>query len=125
MALTSLGDCPAAAPHTQGDIAFVAVLLFVAFYSLGSGPIPWVYLPEILPDAIKGRAAAACTCLNWLANLAIGFTFPLLLKALNITGAYALFAVINGLGAAFVWALVVETKQQSLADIVRLLEVDA
>ena len=99
------------------------MLAFVLFYALGSGPIPWVYLPEILPDAIKGPAAAACTALNWLANLLIGLTFPKLLKVLHLSGSYAIFAVINVLGSAFVWAQVVETKRKSLAQISRLLEV--
>ena len=111
------------AQGVQGNIAFGAVLVFVLFYSLGSGPIPWVYLPEILPDAIKGRAAAACTCLNWVANLLIGLSFPVLLKSLHIAGSYLIFAVINGLGTVFVWMLVVETKQRSLAEIGRLLKV--
>lgn len=111
------GGCIAAPKAVQGNIAFGAVLAYVAAYSLGSGPIPWIYLPEILPDAVKGPAAAACTCLNWAANLAIGISFPLLLKALHITGAYLIFAVVNGLGVVFIWMLVIETKQRSLAEI--------
>lgn len=107
---------------SQGSTALGAVILFVLFYSLGSGPIPWVYLPEILPDPIKGRAAAACTCLNWVANLLIGLTFPLLLQMLHLSGVYLIFVIFNGIGVIFVWLLVVETKQQSLAEIQRLLK---
>lgn len=105
----------------MGPISLAAVLLFVLFYAVGSGPVPWVYLPEILPDEIKGRAAALCTCLNWVSNLAIGLSFPIMLRALHINGAYAVFALINAAAVVFVSRLVVETKQRSLSDIVQLL----
>ena len=105
----------------QGTLSLVAILGFVLLYAVGSGPIPWVYLPEILPDDIQGRAAALCTSGNWVANLLIGFTFPALLSVLHIEGAYAIFACINVGAVVFVWVLVVETKQRSLAEISRLL----
>lgn len=53
----------------QGVLSLAAILLYVLAYACGSGPIPWVYLPEILPDDIQGRAAALCTSGNWAANL--------------------------------------------------------
>lgn len=118
------GAAVAGLKGAAGNIAFGAVLGFVVFYSLGSGPVVWVYLPEILPDDIKGPAAALCTSLNWVANLTIGLCFPALLRVLHLSGAYLIFGAINALGAAFVWSCVVETKQQSLSEITRLLQAD-
>jgi len=48
--------------------SFVALLVFVLFFGLGAGPIPWIYLPEVLPDEIKGRGASLGTCLNWVSD---------------------------------------------------------
>lgn len=31
----------------------VAVLAYIAFFALGVGPIPWLYIGEVLPDNIK------------------------------------------------------------------------
>ena len=31
-----------------GGLSFGAVLLYVLAYALGAGPVPWVYLPEVL-----------------------------------------------------------------------------
>lgn len=34
-----------------------------------------------------------CTCLNWTSNLAVGLSFPGMLRALGIPGSYAVYAV--------------------------------
>lgn len=77
----------------EGAVSLVAVMGFVLGFSVGSGPIPWVYLPEVLPNEIKGPAAALCTSLNWLSNLIVGLTFPAMLTLLHLGGAYLVYAV--------------------------------
>jgi MFS family permease len=41
------------------------VLLYVAFFAIGSGPVTWVVLSEVLPPAIKGPAASLATAAAW------------------------------------------------------------
>ena len=77
----------------EGAVSLIAVMGFVLGFSIGSGPIPWVYLPEVLPNEIKGPAAALCTSLNWLSNLIVGLTFPAMLALLHLGGAYLVYAV--------------------------------
>ena len=77
----------------EGMISLLAVMGFVLGFSQGSGPIPWVYLGEILPSDIKGPAAALCTSLNWASNLIVGLTFPAMLAGLHLGGAYLVYAV--------------------------------
>ncbi|EIE21964.1 general substrate transporter, partial [Coccomyxa subellipsoidea C-169] len=76
----------------EGAVSLIAVMGFVLGFSIGSGPIPWVYLPEVLPNEIKGPAAALCTSLNWLSNLIVGLTFPAMLALLHLGGAYLVYA---------------------------------
>ena len=64
---------------------------------------------------------AACTSLNWLANLAVGLTFPLMLHSLGIAGSYLMFGAANAGAAVFASRAMVETKQRSLAQIRALL----
>ena len=40
------------------------IVLYVLFFAGGAGPIPWVYLPEVLPDDIKGPAQVPQTPLQ-------------------------------------------------------------
>lgn len=41
------------------------VLLYVGFFAIGSGPVTWVVLSEVLPPAIKGPAASLATAAAW------------------------------------------------------------
>lgn len=77
----------------EGTLSLMAVMGFVLGFACGSGPVPWIYLSEVLPNEIKGPAAALCTSLNWIANLAVGLTFPSMLAALHLGGAYSVYAV--------------------------------
>lgn len=41
------------------------VLVYVAFFAVGSGPVTWVMLSEVLPPRIKGPAASLATAAGW------------------------------------------------------------
>lgn len=101
----------------QTQIAFVALLAFVLFFSLGCGPIPWIYLPEILPNEIKGRAASLGTSLNWISTFLVGLSFPIMLAGLGVAGSYLLYSLLNFAALAIFYVYMVETKQRSLDDI--------
>ena len=76
---------------------------------------------EILSEDIKGKAAAFCTSLNWVAALTIGLTFKSMLNVLGLSGSYLVFAFINLGGVLFAWSLMVETKQRPLDQIKKML----
>lgn len=108
----------------EAIVSFVALLAFVLFFGLGSGPIPWIYLPEVLPNEIKGRGASLGTCINWLATFLVGLSFPIMLRGLKVGGSYLVYAILNLVALTFCWFYMVETKQQSLAHIQKLLLLD-
>lgn len=110
--------------NLQAIVSFAALLAFVLFFGLGSGPIPWIYLPEVLPNEIKGRGASLGTSINWVATFLVGLSFPIMLRALKVGGSYLVYAVLNVLAFVFCWFYMVETKQQSLAHIQKLLLLD-
>lgn len=56
-------------------IAMLSLMCYVAAYAFGFGPVTWLVLTEIFPTAVRGRAMAAATSLNWMANLIISVTF--------------------------------------------------
>lgn len=102
----------------SSDIAaqasFWAILAYIMCFAFGCGPVPWVYLPEILPDAIKGPAQAAGTALSWLGNLFVGGTFPAMMDTIGLKGSYAFYGLACAGAAAFCGAFMVETKQRRL-----------
>ncbi|KAL3148888.1 hypothetical protein ABBQ32_001758 [Trebouxia sp. C0010 RCD-2024] len=110
--------------NVEGYVSLVAILGSVLLFSFGVGPIPWLYISEILPERIKGRAAALCTCLNWLAALVIGLVFPVMLELLDISSSYLVFAALNAGAVVFAYTCMVETKGRSLQRVIHSLLVD-
>lgn len=69
-------------PSEQKDIpamsymAIIAVMLFVAMFELGPGPIPWFIVAELFSQGPRPAAMAVAGCCNWTANFLVGMSFP-------------------------------------------------
>jgi SP family xylose:H+ symportor-like MFS transporter len=109
-----------------GTAALVAVVAYIAGFALSWGPVVWVLLSEIFPNAIKGKAMALAVAMQWIANLFVSWSFKVLdgnstLNALFNHGfAYWIYGVMSILAALFVWRFVPETKGRSLEAIQHL-----
>lgn len=108
---------PGISENFAAFIALGAIFVYTIFFALGCGPVPWVYLPEILPTEIKGPAQALCTAINWFGNFLVGASFPGMMHVLGLGGSYAVYAAFCCGSAVFCWKYMVETKQRSLHDV--------
>lgn len=108
---------PGVPAATVAQAAFALVLVFVVFFSFGSGPLPFLYASEILSSDIKGKVSSVAISLNWVANLAVGLTFPAMLRVLGIGGAYLIYGFLNVACSLFCAAFMVETKQKPMHQI--------
>jgi len=99
-----------------GLVAFF-IYLFAAFYSPGEGPVPFTYSAEVFPLSHRevGMGWAVATCLFWAAVLSI--TFPLMLSAMTITGAFGFYAGLNVIAFCMIFLFVPETKQRTLEEL--------
>ena len=103
--------------------ALVAVIVYLAGFSISWGPVVWVMLAEIFPNMIKSKAMAIAVAVQWIANLAVSWTFPMIdgdsrLNAMFNHGfAYWVYAAFAVFAALFVWKFVPETKGKSLESI--------
>lgn len=57
-------------------VAIMAVMLFVAMFELGPGPIPWFIVAELFSQGPRPAAMAVAGCCNWTANFLVGISFP-------------------------------------------------
>ena len=104
-----------------GGIApLVAILAYIAGFALSWGPVVWVLLSEMFPNAIKGKAMAIAVAAQWIANLFVSWTFKILigssvLNALFNHGfAYWIYGAMSLLAAFLVARYVPETKGKTL-----------
>jgi SP family xylose:H+ symportor-like MFS transporter len=100
--------------------ALVAVVVYIAGFALSWGPVAWVMLSEMFPNAIKGKAMAFAVAAQWIANLLVSVSFKVLdgnsvLNAMFNHGfAYWIYGGMSVLAALFVLRYVPETKGRSL-----------
>ena len=59
-----------------GIFAIVATLVFVVFFALGPGSIPWLITGELFTQSPRSAAIAIATFVNWTGNLVVGLVFP-------------------------------------------------
>ncbi|KAH7438969.1 hypothetical protein KP509_04G039000 [Ceratopteris richardii] len=100
----------------MGYLSLSSLLVYVAFFSLGLGPLPWVVMSEVFPSNVKGRAGSLATVLNWLFAWVVTLTFNLLLTW-SAPGAFGIYTVISALTVVFVAFIVPETRGKSLEEI--------
>ena len=108
-----------------GLVALIFMLTYTAAFAMSWGPVTWVLLSEIFPNSIRSAMSIAVAA-QWIANLVISWTFPMLNDNLALTAkfnhgfAYWIYGVMGILSAIFIWKLVPETKGKTLEEIEKL-----
>jgi SP family galactose:H+ symporter-like MFS transporter len=100
-----------------GRIAAGSLMLYVASFAIGLGPVFWLLISEIYPLKIRGLAMSVATEANWGANLIIALTFLTLINLLGETGTFWLYSLVSIIAWLFAYFLVPETKGRSLEEI--------
>lgn len=98
-------------------LPILAVCCFLIVFSIGYGPIPWMYIGEVLPRQIVGYASSICCMVNWLGAFIVTKFFSDLVSVVGSFGAFWIFAIISVLSTIFVFFLITETKGKTLEEI--------
>lgn len=114
--LFALGAAYAGSGQGNAWSLLLWVLVYVASFSIGLGPLVWTVLGEIFPNRVRAHAASACVFLLWTANFAVSQLFPWMLSTYSHK-VFWLFGGLCVLTTAFVWLLVPETKGRSLEEL--------
>ncbi|XP_039179615.1 solute carrier family 2, facilitated glucose transporter member 12 isoform X2 [Crotalus tigris] len=125
------GDKPFARIHSESQVAvepakvqpflkwlsLASLLVYVAAFSIGLGPMSWLVLSEIFPGGIRGRAIAFTSSINWGVNLLISSTFLTITNLLGLPWICFIYALMSLASLAFVIICIPETKGCSLEQI--------
>jgi sugar porter (SP) family MFS transporter len=103
--------------HNAGWLALASLILYVASFAIGLGPIFWLMISEIFPLKVRSAAMATCTVANWGFNFLVSFTFLQLVSTAGKGGAFFTYAALAVLAIAFFAWKVPETKGRSLEEI--------
>ncbi|BHF59413.1 hypothetical protein SprV_0100237000 [Sparganum proliferum] len=115
LAIFTLDYCPSA----HGWLAVLGLMLYLAFFAPGMGPLPWTINAELYPAWARNTGVAMATSANWLANLFVSLTFLSLTEWLTRPGVFWLYAAISLVGLIFLAFILPETRTLSLDEIQR------
>ncbi|XP_045621780.2 facilitated trehalose transporter Tret1 [Procambarus clarkii] len=100
-----------------GWLPLVALVVFIAAYSVGFGPTVWVLMGELFSPEVKDASASLAMMVNWTASFIVTLTFLPLQTALGDYSAYWLFGGMCLAALVFTILLVPETKGKTLQEI--------
>ena len=96
-----------------------AAATFVACFAFSMGPIKWVFMSEVFPTRIRGRAVAISSLAVWTADAILNQLFPLMRDHWGKSTTFYVFAAVLIPQFYFVWKLMPETKGRTLEEIER------
>ncbi len=100
-------------------LALIFLLVFIASFAVGLGPVFWLMISEIYPLGVRSRAMSVATIANWAANFVVSYFFLQLVGGIGRPGTFWLYAALGVVSFAFFYRAVPETKDRSLEEIQR------
>ncbi|XP_062872230.1 solute carrier family 2, facilitated glucose transporter member 1-like [Trichomycterus rosablanca] len=111
VAMSLSGQVPA-----MSYVSIVAIFVFVAFFEIGPGPIPWFIVAELFSQGPRPSAVAVAGFSNWTANFIVAMCFQ---PVEQLTGQYVfiIFTILLVIFFIFTYFKVPETKGQTFDEI--------
>jgi sugar porter (SP) family MFS transporter len=81
--------------NSVGDIAVGSLVVYVACFAFGLGPVFWLLISEIYPLAVRGAAMSAATVANWSMNLVVAVTFLTLVHVVGRSSTFWIYLAIT------------------------------
>ncbi|KAG6413370.1 hypothetical protein SASPL_126079 [Salvia splendens] len=97
-------------------LSIAMVLTYVAFFSIGMGPITWVYTSEIFPLRLRAQGASIAVAVNRVTSGVISMTFISLHNAITFGGAFFLYGGVAVVAFLFFYTLYPETQGKTLEE---------
>ncbi|RMZ85459.1 hypothetical protein DV737_g837, partial [Chaetothyriales sp. CBS 132003] len=97
-------------------LSAVAVLIFVASFGFGLGPVPFILASELVGPEAVGAVQSWGLAANWISTFLVAQFFPLLTEKLPRGAPYFLFAALALFFFLFIGWWVPETKGKKNAD---------
>ncbi|XP_050723349.1 facilitated trehalose transporter Tret1-like isoform X2 [Eriocheir sinensis] len=98
-------------------VPLAAVLVYVAAYGTGIGPIPWVYVGELVPSPVRSLGASLITACDAVVVFSISLGFLRLIAHVGLGVTFMVFASVNLLIAVIVWLWIPESRGATLQEL--------
>ncbi|XP_031258394.1 probable polyol transporter 6 [Pistacia vera] len=103
-------------------MSIIAVCADVSFFSIGLGPITWVYSTEIFPSKIRAQASGLAISVNRLVSGAVAMSFLSISEAISFGGMFFVLSGIMVVANIHFYFFLPETKGKTLEEMVKIFE---
>ncbi|WOO76526.1 Putative polyol transporter 1 [Vanrija pseudolonga] len=103
--------------QTRLGLAATFIYIFTAFYSVGEGPVCFLYGAEVFPTIQREQGMAFSVFINLIFAGVLGLTFPRMKGAMGPVGAFCFYAGMNVLAFIWIFLWVPETKALTLEEL--------
>lgn len=103
--------------NVESMIGVGSILVYIFAFAISTGLFGWLIISEIFPLSVRGEGAAIGATANWVFNIMVSFSFPVLLNIFGINIIFAFFAVICLMSFWYCIKYLPETKGVSLETI--------
>lgn len=103
-------------PRWGVALSVIALCGDVALFSIGLGPITWVYSSEIFPNRMRAQGSSLAISVNRLVSGIVSMTFLSISKEITFGGMFLVLSGIMGVASLFFYFFLPETKGKSLEE---------
>lgn len=107
--------------NIRASLVLYAIIGFVASFAISLGPVMWVLLSEIFPNAYRGAAISVVGFWNSVVSASVTFIFPWELSHFHADGTFLGYGLLALAALAFVFFAIPETKGKSLEELEHIL----
>lgn len=98
-------------------VSVVSVCAFLSFFSVGLGPITWVYSAEIFPTRLRAQGSSLAISVNRVVSGIVAMTFLSVSEHITFAGTFFLLSGVMAIGTVFFYLYLPETKGKTLEEI--------
>ncbi|XP_047338661.1 polyol transporter 5-like [Impatiens glandulifera] len=97
-------------------LSILSTLSFVGWFSIGLGPIAWVYSSEIFPLRLRAQGTSMGVAMNRSISGVVTMTFLSLTNAISIGGVFFMYTGISVVAWVFFYTMLPETRGRTLEE---------
>ncbi|MET7641368.1 sugar porter family MFS transporter [Streptomyces sp. NPDC005438] len=91
-------------------LTLLFMVIYIAAYAGGLGPVFWTLLGEIFPPSVRAEGSSIATAVNWISNFVVSLSFLPVASALGQGESFWIFSAICVAAFFFVGRYLPETK---------------
>jgi len=106
--------------NASGLVLIFGFMLFMAGFSLGLGPMSFVYLSEVFPTKWRAKCMATALFSSRIFGSSFLFIFPMLVDEVGVPASFGLLAFVNAVVFVLILTFVIDTHGKTLEEIATL-----